>query len=209
MQRIIEIKKMLGVVLGIVVFAATTYADTYNTFKTTWYYSANRQYVVEVTTKRRATLYHKNHRLQRVWTRTLRALPDRLLVANDGGRVAIVDRYYGNANNPNMPAVIFLDESGNEMVSYALKEVADLSRVIRTTSQAQWYRDVNFTPDENVLVIETVIAKREPSKCGVVESPEEAEECSKSVPFERLRFASASGKLISRTDEYSGRNQRN
>jgi hypothetical protein len=198
MQRMTVMKKMLAVVLGLLALATTMRADTYDKFKRTRYYSANRQYFVEVTKKRRATLHRNDRRRQRVWTRTLLALPGRLLVANDGSRVAIIDRYYGNAGDPKTPAVILLDERGNELASHPLSEVADLSRLIRTTSGVQWYRDVKFTPDGSYLVIETITAKRDPATCARVRSSEEAEECSKSVPSEELRFAIASGKLSSR-----------
>jgi hypothetical protein len=190
--------KVLVVALGLLALATTIRADTYDKFKTTRYYSANRKHFVEVTNKQRATLYRNNRRPQRLWTRTLTALPGRLLVANNGGRVAIIDRYYGNAGDPLMPAVILLDGRGNEIRSYPLSEVADLSRVIRTTSEAHWFKQAKFTPDGRFLVIDTVIAKRDPATCVRVSSPKEAEECSRSVPYEQLRFATDSGKLSSR-----------
>ena len=86
----------LLVLLCSVVFVQGICADTYSTFQTTRYYSANRRYLVIVTEKKRATLYRKGRKLQRVWSRTLSALPQKLFVTTDGKRVVMVDRYYGN-----------------------------------------------------------------------------------------------------------------
>jgi len=197
MRRVIIILGFM-VALGILPFTGAMRADQYNTFRATRYYSTSREYFVQVTPKRRATLYRSGRRPRRMWTRTLVALPGRLLVTNDGSRVAIIDRYYGNASDPDMPVVTLLDQTGEQIAKYLLSEVANLSRVIKTTSQAQWYRNAKLTQDERFLVIDTVIAKRDPATCGSVSSPEEAEECSRSVPYEQLRFSTASGKLTSR-----------
>jgi hypothetical protein len=197
MQYRIAIKKTLAVVLGLVAISTVMRADTYDEFKKTRYYSANRQYFVEVNEKKHATLFRNNRRPKRIWTRDLPALPGRLLVANNGSRVAIIDRYYGNAGNPNTPVVILLNERGNEIVSYPLSEVINLSKAIRTTSTAVWYREVKFTPDGSYLVVETIIAKRDPATCVHVSSVEEAEECSQTIPYEQLRFATINGKLTS------------
>jgi len=74
-------------------------------------------------------------------------LPDRLLVANDGRRVALIDRYYGNAKDPNMPAVIMFNETGTEIARYRFADVANLRRALTTTSSAHWYSTVAFTSD--------------------------------------------------------------
>jgi hypothetical protein len=123
-----------------------------------------------------------------------------LLVANNGKRVAVIDRYYGNARDPNVPAVILLNETGNEIARYRLAEVAHLSRVITTTSSAHWYSMVAFSSDESHLIIDTIVAKRDRATCTRVNSPEEADDCSRSIPYEQLRFRIANGELISRTN---------
>lgn len=174
--------------------------DQYSTFKTTRYYSSNLRYFVLVTSTRQATLYRADRRARKIWTKPLPALPGRLLVRNDGGCVVIVDRYYGNAGNPNTPVVTLLGSKGTLLAKYSLGQVADLSRVIRTPSQAEWLDGANFSSDESELIIQTVIAKREQAGCSRINSLEEADECAKSVPYERLSISTDSGKLISRTN---------
>ena len=193
--------KALTITLAFLVLVTSARADTYSAFTTRRYYSTNRRYFVEVTAKRRATLYRVDSRGSRSqWTGILPALPGRLLVANDGSRVAVIDRYYGNARDPNIPAVILLNGRGNEIANYRLADVADLSTVVTTTSSAHWYSTVTFTPDGNYLIIDTLVAKRDRATCMRVNSPEEADDCSKSTPYEQLRFSTADGKLISRTN---------
>jgi hypothetical protein len=80
--------KALTVTLAVLILVTSTRADTYITFTTMRYYSANRRYYVEVTPKRRATLYRAgSRRPTRQWIRVLPELPERLLVTNDGKRV--------------------------------------------------------------------------------------------------------------------------
>lgn len=184
------------------VLAAVAHADTYSTFQTKRYYSANRRYFVEVTEKKRATLYRNGQHFRRVWTRTLPELPRELLVTSDGSRVATVDFYYGNNSDPNAPVVAILGGGGREIARHLLKDVADLSRTTATTSMSYWYRDAKFGPDERLLVIDTVVAKYERSKCHNISSPEEAEKmteiCMATAPYQRLSFGMATGELSSR-----------
>ena len=188
--------RALTISLAFVILTTAAHADTYSTFKTTRYYSANRRYFVEVTPNRRAVLYRVDSKHSRAqWIRVLDSLPGELLVTNDGRRVAIIDRYYGNGANPETPAVILLNEKGQEIARHRLRDVANLSKVITTTSTAHWYSAVAFTPDESYLTIDTVVAERDRAKCAHVNSPEEADACWRSVPYEQLRFSVADGKL--------------
>lgn len=201
MRRTRIIVEALTVTLAFLILVTSTRADTYSTFTTRRYYSANRRYYVEVTPKRRATLYRVgSRRPRRQWIRVLPALPQRLLVANDGSRVAMIDRYYGNASDPNVPALILYNERGNEIVRYRLADVANLSKVITTTSSAHWYSTVAFSSDESYLIIDTIVAKHDPAACTRVNSPEDAADCYRSVPYEQLRFRIANGELSSRTN---------
>lgn len=177
-------------------FSADVNADTYIQFQTTRYYSANRRYFVEVNEKKRATLYVNEGKGRRVWSRTLPELPQRLFVADDGRRVAIVDRYYGNGRSPTTPVVIILDERGEEIASHQLGTVANLKRVIMTISAAHWYRQAFL--DGSVLVIETVATKRDRDECDKNTDPKEAEKCWEIVPYQQLRFALSSGQLVAR-----------
>ena len=186
--------------LALLVLVTSTRADTYSTFVRTEYYSANREYFVVVTERQLATMYRVESRgPRRLWIHVLPQLPERLLVTNDGSRVALIDRYYGNAGNPNMPAVIWFNEHGNEIARHQLADVADLSRVNETTSASHWLSKVAFTPDESALVIDTIVAKRAPAMCSHVNSAAEVDDCGRSIPHEQLRFETASGKLVSRT----------
>lgn len=108
------------------ILAANVRADTYSTFQTKRFYSANRHYFVEVTEKKRATLYRNGRHFRWVWTRILPELPRELLVTDDGSRVALVDFYYGNNHDPNAPVVVIFGDGGKEMARYLLKDVADV-----------------------------------------------------------------------------------
>lgn len=192
-------RQIVILALALLVIVTSTRADTYSTFVRTEYYSANREYFVVVTEKQLATMYRVEPRgPRRLWVHVLPQLPGELLVTNDGRRVALIDRYYGNGHNPNTPAVIWFNENGNEIARHTLADVTDLSRVIETTSASHWYSEVAFTPDESALVIDTIVAKRDRTTCSHVNSAEEADDCGRSIPHEQLRFETASGKLVSR-----------
>src|ERR1700754_1326084 len=171
--------------LALLLIATSTRADTYSTFVRTEYYAANREYFVVVTDRQLATLYRVEPRgPQRLWIHVLPQLPGHLLVTNDGSRVALIDRYYGNGHNPNTPAVIWFNENGNEIARHLLADVADLSNVYMTTSASHWYSEVGFTSDESALVIDTIVAKRDPATCTHVNSAQEADDCGRSIPHE-------------------------
>jgi len=181
---------------ALIVSASIARADTYSTYQTTRYYSSNHRYFVEVTEKKRATLYQNGRRVRRIWRRSLPELPGQLMVSNLGNRVVIIDRYYGNDHQPTLKAITTLNERGGEIASYELREVAMLSRVLRTISASHWYGGAEFSRDGRFLLVKTLIAKRQCPQ--IVESPEEAAECIKSLPYEQLRFDLATGKLIER-----------
>ena len=149
-----------------------------------------------MTGKKTATLYQNGRRLRRVWRHTLAELPGTLLLTNDGHRVIVIDRYYGNNHMPTLKAITILDETGREIASYQLREVATLERALKTTSASHWYGDAEFSQDGSLLTVKTVIAKRQCSQ--TVKSSEEANECMESVPYEQLRFELATGKLTER-----------
>ena len=170
------------------------HADTYATFTTKRFFSPDNRYVVEVLPDKRATLYVKQRRLQKVWSRTLPELPGRLFISNDGTRVVVVDSYYGNGGSASANVIVFLDEAGNQVASHALGQIANLKGVLHTTSAAHWYYGAFFTPDEKQFVVETLINRCHPK------TPDAAENCWKSDPFEEIRFSTVSGALISRAD---------
>lgn len=193
-------RRTIILALALLLLVTSRRADTYSTFTRTEYYSANREYFVVVTERQLATLYRVESRgPRRLWTHVLPQLPGHLLVTNDGSRVALIDRYYGNAHNPDLPGVVWFNENGNEIARHRLADLADLSRVNMTISASHWYSEVAFTADESALVIETIVAKRDRETCSHINSGEEANECGKSIPHEQLRFETTSGKLVSRT----------
>lgn len=188
----------LLVLLCSVVFVPSICADTYSAFQPTRYYSANRRYFVTVTERKRATLYRNGRRLRRVWSRTLSELPQQLFVTNDGKRVAIVDRYYGNGGSPETPVVVVLGEDGNQISSHRLGDVANLKRVMQTVSAAHWYRGARLDPGGEILIIETHVTKRDWDECHRSTRPDELDKCWETVPYQQLRFALSSGELIER-----------
>lgn len=201
-SKAMKLKICFVLIVISLILATNVRADTYSTFQTKRFYSANRRYFVEVTEKKRATLYRNGRRFRRVWTLILPELPGKLLVTDDGNRVAMVDFYYGNNHDPNAPVVIIFGGDGKEIARHLLKDVADLSRTTATTSMSYWYRDVKLTQGERSLVIDTIVAKYERSKCGNVKSAEEVEKmweiCMATVPSEKLSFDLATGKLLTR-----------
>jgi hypothetical protein len=178
--------------------APTVFADTYITFPTTRYYSANRRYFVVLTEKKSATLYHNGRGLRRVWSRKLQELPQQLFVTNDGKRVAMVDRYYGNGGSPKTPVVIILGENGYQIASHLLGDLTNLKRVVETTSSARWYGDSRLSVDGEMLMIDTNIMKRDWDECSRNLPTEARAKCLETVPYQQLRFSLSSGELIER-----------
>jgi hypothetical protein len=197
-----KLKTSIILVLTSLILAGNILADSYSTFQTKRFYSANRNYFVEVNGRKRASLYRNGRVVRHVWTRTLPELPRELLVTNDGSGVAMIDFYYGNNHDPNAPVVVILGDAGKEVARYLLKAVADLSRTTATTSMAYWYGDARLSRDEHSLLIETVVAKYDRSKCGNISLPDEADKmwefCMATVPHEHLLFEMATGRLVSR-----------
>ena len=188
-------------------------ADTYSTFQTTRFYSANDLYFVEVTPNKRATLYRKGRSLERLWSQVLSELPARVFITNDGKRVVMIDYYYGNRGSAQAKVVLFFDEAGDQIAGHSLAQVADLSRVLQTTSSAHWYYGALFTPDQSSFVVETLVRKCDPAKTIVQKQEDTAslDDCWKEKPFEELQFSMATGSLISRVDiqtKYTDREKR-
>ena len=204
-ERAMRLKKYIGliVLLGSVSLTPGVSADTYSTFQTTRYYSADRRYLVVVTEKKRATLYRNGRRLRRLWARVLQELPGQLFVTNDGKRVAIVDRYYGNGGSPETPVVVILGGDGGQIASHRLGDLADLKRVMQTISAAHWYREARLAPDGGTLIIETHATKREWDECLKTSPSAESEKCWETVPYQQLRFSLSSGALIERVSHAS------
>lgn len=175
-------------------------ADTYSTFTKRRYYSADRRYFVEVDEKKRATLYRNGARPRRGWRRPLEELPGDLIVSNDGKRAAVLDRYYGNGNDPSTTVVLILDESGRDLARYSLREVAELGRVLRTTSATHWYGGASFTADGMFLVVETLVLTCErPEHITSEADAALADKCDRLMPYERLRFEAGTGRIIDRS----------
>lgn len=193
-----RVKVLVGL-LFLAVLMENVHGDTYSTFKTTLYHSQNRRYFAKVTPKKRITLYRNGSVPRHLWSRFLPALPGEVLVANDGSRIVVIDRYYGNGNDLETPVLLILDERGKDIARYALGELASSSKLIKTTSTSHWYSKVWFTSDESFLVIETVIAKYDPSTFKRPVGSEEAIDWLASVPYEHLKFSISTGKLTSRT----------
>lgn len=189
--------------LGVLVFAQSAYSDTFSTFQITRYYSAKRHYFVEVTEKKRATLYRNGSKATKIWSRSLDELPNKLFVTDDGSRVAIVDRYYGNGGSPSASVVIILDEKGKQIAAHALSEVANLKRVPRTISGAHWFDKVRFSEDERNLLVETRVTKYDWNECLKNMPPEQPEKCFETIASQQLRFALLTGDLAERKETAS------
>ncbi len=185
--------------------SAIAYADTYSTFTTKRFYSGNLRYFVEVLPDKRATLYLNEARVEKLWSRVLPHLPARLFVSNDGTRVVVVDFYYGDGGKPSANVLLFFDEAGNQTANHPLGEIANLPRVLHTTSGSHWLYGAYFTPDEKTFILETVV-----SRCEAPSGPD-PRDCWRSDPYEELRFSIANGSLIARTDirsKYADREKR-
>jgi hypothetical protein len=188
------------ILLGILVFAQNAYGDTFSTFQTTRYYSAKRHYFVEVTEKKRATLYRNERKATGIWSKSLDELPNKLFVTDDGSRVAIVDRYYGNGGSPSTSVVLIFDGNGKQIAAHSLGEVANLKRVPQTTSGAHWFDKVYLSDNQQSLLIETQTTKYDWDECLTNTPAEQLEKCFVTIPYQQLRFALVKGKLAERKD---------
>ena len=194
--------KVLILITLILVLASITRADTYSSFKTTRFYSANGRYFVEVTPNKHATLYANGRSLERRWSRALPELPARLFITNDGTRVVMVDYYYGNNGTASANVVIFFDEVGNQIAAHPLAAVANISRVFQTTSSAHWYYGALFTPDQATFILETIVRTCDPPNTTIQlqKDLDALEKCMQAQPYEELRFSMSTGALISKLD---------
>jgi tetratricopeptide (TPR) repeat protein len=192
--------KVLILITVILVLSPITRADTYSTFKTTRFYSADGRYFVEVTPNKRGTLYANGRSLERRWSRTLPELPARLFLTNDGTRVVMVDYYYGNNGTASANVVIIFDEAGNQIAAHPLAAVANISRVLQTTSSAHWYYGALFTPDQTTFIVETVVRTCDPPNTSIQSQKDldAFDKCMRAEPYEELHFSLATGALTSR-----------
>src|SRR5260370_15855034 len=192
--------KVLILITVILVLAPITRADTYITFKTTRFYSANGRYFVEVTPNKRGTLYANGRSWGRRWYRALPELRGCLFITNDGTRVVMVDYYYGNNGTASANVVIFFDEAGNQIAAHPLAAVANISRVLQTTSSAHWYYGALFTPDQATFIVETIVRTCDPPNTTIQSQKDldAFDKCMRAQPYEELHFSLATGALTSR-----------
>ena len=188
--------KKLMLIISMLTLTLSARADTYSTFKTMRYYSDNKLYYLRITANKRAALYRGRHR---IWSRILPQLPGKVILTNDGSRIVVIDYYYGNGRNPKATVLRFLNERGADMTTYTLGELADLSKVLNTTSTSHWYTAVELTPDEKYIYVETSIAKYNPTTFKPPLNSNEAIDWMESLPYERLEFSILTGKLTKRT----------
>ncbi len=188
----------LPIFISAFLLGSSVKADTYNTFETSNYYSANRKVFVKVTPNKKAVLY-KNGR--KVWAKVLPELPMNLLVKNDGKRVVMIENYYGNQNERKKEVVIFFDENGNRLSGFDLGSLADYQNVLHTISNADWLDKYEFNQEENQLIVDTVVLS-----CPLLEKVpndedmKKVDECIKPKPKENITFSLIDGTLISRTE---------
>ena len=113
----------------------------------------------------------------------------------------MVDFYYGNNCVADAPVVVLFGHGGKELSRYLLKDMADLSRTTATTSMCYWYGNAKLI-SEHSLMIQTIVAKHERSKCGNINSPDEADKmweiCMATKPYQVLSFDMTNGSLVSR-----------
>lgn len=176
------------------------YADSYSTFTTTEYFSPNRQFSLKLTPKKVATFYENGPARKKLWTAKLPQLPAVLLITDDGERIILIDHYYGN-NHTSDSVVVFLDKYGQQLHKYGLSAVADLSRVIATTSSSHWLYGAFYDADQSRLIVETVIAKcKGPSRISSNAELALANECFRSVPYEEIIFSVETAEIIGRNN---------
>lgn len=201
------------VAICIFTFGFSVRADSYAAFQTTNYYSANRRFFIKVTSNERATFYGKKKAWRKLWSRKLPGLPERFFISNDGKRVVMIDYYYGNGGNPEKDIIYFFDENGEQIISHSLDKVANLKRVQHTVSSAHWFYGAYFKPEQNSLIVETIVRKCEPPTWNTQTEEERKafKDCLISLPYEELMFSTATGELISRIsiqDKYSDTEKR-
>ncbi len=182
---------------GVFLLGSSVKADTFSTFETTNYYSANRKFFVKVTPNKKAVLYKNG---KKVWTKVLPELPEHLLVTNDGKRIVMIENYYGNNNDAKKEVIIFFDENGNRLSGFALEGLTDFQQVWRTTSGSHWLGKYELNQEESQLLIKTVVRSCPlPEKVSNDEDLKKVDECIKPKPKEKIIFLVTDGTLISRT----------
>ncbi|HEV2914943.1 MAG TPA: hypothetical protein VGX92_16825 [Pyrinomonadaceae bacterium] len=195
---------------------ATVRACQVPTHGTRRYYSVNRKYFVKVDEGGRAALYRNGRRSLRLWENTLPQLPGYLLVSNDGNSIVMIERYgcAGSSTRPETPVIFIYDESGKEVNSFTVAEVAHLSQPregISLGGGVNWYHDSRLTP-AGELIVQTQVTRLDRKECpeGMTSAPStkgkrdpylivrESLRCYRTVPYERLRFDTATGRLLDR-----------
>lgn len=171
-------------------------AQTDDKFKTTNYFSKNKEYFVKVTPNKTAIFYRGR---KKVWTKKLPELPGNLLISNDGKRVIMIENFYGNNNDRKKDVLIFFNEKGDKIANYDLESLADFDNVLHTNSGSKWLEDVELNQSKNELVLNTIALS-----CPLVENGakvvdlKKIDKCKKPKPKEKITFSIAEGKLLSR-----------
>ena len=177
-------------------FPLFCFADSYAEYSTAKIYSKNKKYLVRVTEKKKATLFFIiDKKITKKWSIQLPFLPQSVIATNDGKRVIIIDHYYGNSSQSEATVVLILDEKGNSISSYKLKDFLVVSNLVQTTSTAHWRTATKLSNNEKELSISTAISKAEASQCVTVPF---IKECMQQKPFEELIFDLTTGLIIER-----------
>lgn len=172
-------------------------ADTYSTFETTKYYSANRRFFVKVTPNKKAVLYKNG---KKVWTKFFSELPRFLLITNDGRRLVMIENYYGNNNEAKKEVVIFFDENGNRLSGFALEDLANFHQVLQTTSGFDWLGKYELNQEGQLLIKTVILSCPLLEKVSNDKDMKKVDECIKPKLKEKIVFSVADGTLISRTE---------
>lgn len=108
---------------------------------------------------------------------------------------------YGNHRDPSAQVVTVLGKRGERLAAYQLDQVANLERVLMTTSSAHWYFGATFAPDLSELTIETMVRRCDPPKLQVhsVQELRAFDACMQATPYERIVLSAETGEILSRT----------
>ncbi len=133
-----------------------------------------------------------------LWSRSIKEFPREVFVQDDGERVILFERYYGNNHKGDVEALIFLNEKGEIIKSYRIDSLHDLKNVAATTSASYWYEEAYVSASGRYFVVQTVKLKYNQRKCLEETHQDQQGKCWQSVPFQQIHLDLKNGEIVSK-----------
>lgn len=143
--------------MGFVLYCTVAQADSWRPFKLQRYVSLNNKYEVMVSESRTARLFLIGNPCVFVWETVLSNLPRSAYVSDNGKYFAIIDTYGGNS--PESIGFALLNEKGQVLQEYKIKDLIDLKKASYSITSIWWYdaSQSGFTADDAYFLIKTQV----------------------------------------------------